>query len=153
MSDYEDCEPWPVLNGLLLIAVLGVVVSTLIVTAAAGFTFEPEGPGPIELRQEAMSAAIGFVLLSLAAVAVRELGGARWLVILAAVAGLLCAWVSVAYFMSSAHGHDYVVGNPWWWVVRAWAVIPSTWPIVIVLVTSLLVLGRTIRGARRQPIR
>ena len=155
VSDYDD-EPRPFLNGVLLIAVLGVVVSTLFVTELAGsqfFTYDDVGTGPIGLHQKAMSAAIGFVLLSLAAVAMRELGAAHWLLILAAASGLVCALVSVKYLMSSPGGADVDEGNPWWWVIRAWAILPTTWPIVIVFVASLLARWWSIWQRRRQPIR
>jgi hypothetical protein len=149
-------QPRPILNGVLLIALLGLLVSAWLITTLAGsefFTYDDVGTGPIGLRQKAMSAAIGFVLLSLAAVAMRELGAARWLITLTAAAGVGCALVSVRYLMSSPDGPDVYEGNPWWWVIRAWAIIPTTWPIVIVFVGSLLVRGWSIWQGRGRPSR
>jgi hypothetical protein len=60
-----------------------------------------------------MSAAIGFGLLSLAAVAMRELGAARWLATLTAASGLVCALVSIKYLGSGPDGPDVDDGNPW----------------------------------------
>ncbi len=139
VSEYDN-GPRPFRNGVLLIAMLGVVLSTWVVTELSGspfFTYDDVGTGPVGLRQKAMSAAIGFLMLSLAAVAMRGLGAARWLITLTLVAGLVCAVVSVKFLISSPDGPDIHQGNPWWSVVRGWVLLPTTWPILIAFTASL----------------
>jgi hypothetical protein len=137
-----------VVHALLVLALLGVLASTAWVTFWAGFTLDVEGPGPVAVRQEALSFGIGSCLLVLTAGAHRLLGTNRWLVavdlVLAGLLGLVAVWCVA----TPGHGTDYVDGNPWTWVIWMWAVTPTTWPAFAVLATALVVRGRSRLGRR-----
>ena len=137
-----------VLHALVLLAILGVVLSTGWVVFWAGFTLDSEGPGQTMVRQEAFAAAIGCTLLVANVTVLRALWIARWLVVAdAALAGLL-ALVAVLLGTTDAHGPDLGDANPWTWVGWMFLVAPTTWPVLGLLLATPWVRGRSRRAPR-----
>jgi hypothetical protein len=137
-----------VLHALVLLAILGVVLSTGWVVFWPGFTLDSEGPSQTMVRQEALAAAIGCALLVANVTVLRALRIARWLVVAdAALAGLL-ALVAVLLGTTDARGPDLGDGNPWTWVGWMFLVAPTTWPVLGLLLAMPWVRGRSRRAPR-----
>src|SRR3954452_10922549 len=137
-----------VLHALAVLALLGVVVSTGWVISWAGFTFDPEGPSPTMVRQEAMAATIGCALLAAAFVPLRLARMKAWLLAIDAALAALLGLLAVVLINTRAHGHDPSEGNPWTWVVWMFLIAPTTWPLLGLLLATPLLRGRSRRAPR-----
>jgi hypothetical protein len=135
------------LHAVLMLAALGVLASTAWVTFLAAFTLDQDGMSPVQNRQAALSVAIGCGLLVGMTVALRSLGAARWLGVVNGILAGMLALLAFGIASTPAHGEDYADGNPWTWVIGMWAITPTTWPVVLVLLAAV-VRGRSHPGRR-----
>jgi hypothetical protein len=132
-----------VLHAVSLLASVGVLASTLWVTFLAAFTLDQDGMGPVQNRQAALSVAIGCGLLVCMTVALRFLGAARWLIVVNGIIAAALGLLAFAIASTPARGEDYVDVNPWTWVIGMWAITPTTWPVLLVLLVA------SVRGGSR----
>jgi hypothetical protein len=137
-----------VLHALALLAILGVVLSTVWAVFWASFTLDSAGPSPTMVRQEALAAAIGCLLLVVALIPLRLARLMRWLVTADVVLASLLGLLALAFVNTHAHGTDVDDGNPWTWVFWMFLVTPTTWPLLALLLATPLLRGRSRPGPR-----
>ena len=137
-----------VLHSLALLAILGVVLSTGWVVFWASFTLDSAGPSPTMVRQEALAAAIGCVLLAATVIPLRLARMMSWLVAVDVVVAGLLGLLALMLASTHAHGTDVDDGNPWTWVFWMFLVTPTTWPALALLVATPLFRGRSPRVPR-----
>jgi hypothetical protein len=137
-----------VFHSLALLAFLGVVLTTGWVVFWAGFTLETSGPGPAMVRHEALAAAIGCGLLVAAAAPLRVAHAEGWLVVLNAGLAVLLAALALWLVATPALGQDVNDDTSWRWVVWMFAVTPTTWPVVLLVLSTPLLRGRSRRVPR-----
>lgn len=138
-----------VLHLLFLVAVAGVLASTLWAFFWAGFTLDP-GPLPRRLRMdEALAVGLGAGLLVASALPMRLLGTPRWIVVLVAVLVALLGLVGVLELLAAPgapRGHR--ADDAWTVTVQQFGYAPTTWPMVLFVVATPVVTGWS-RRARR----
>jgi hypothetical protein len=137
-----------VLHALAILAIVGVVLSTAWVVFWAGFTFDPAGPSPKMMRQEALASAIGCALLLATVIPLRLARLRPWVVVVDAVLAGLLGLLAVVLVNTNAHGTDVDDGNPWTWVVWMFLIAPTTWPVLALLLATPLLRGRSRRAPR-----
>ncbi len=137
-----------VLHALALLAILGVVLSTVWVVFWASFTLDSAGPSPTMVRQEALAAAIGCLLLVAAVIPLRLARMGPWLLAVDVVLAGLLGLLAVVLVNTHAHGTDVDDGNPWTWVCWMFLVAPTTWPVLALLLATPLLRGRSRRAPR-----
>ena len=132
-----------VLHALVVLAILGVVLSTAWVVFWASFTLDSAGPSPTMVRQEALAAAIGSALLVATVIPMRAVRIAGWVFVLDVTLAGLLALFAIIQFDAEGHGQDFHDGNPWSRVVWMFLVTPTTWPVLALLLTTPLLRGRS----------
>ncbi len=142
-----------VLHALALLAVLGVVLSTAWVVFLAAFDLDSDGPSATVVRQEALAAAIGCALLLAAVVPLRLARMRPWLLVVDVALAALLGLLAVLLLNTPARGTDVDGGNPWLWVVGMFLVTPTTWPLLVLLLATPFLRGRSRRAPRSLPAR
>jgi hypothetical protein len=140
-----------VLHALVVLAILGVVLSTVWVVFWASFTLDSTGPSRTMVRQEALATTIGCALLIAALIPMRVAGLMRWVVVMDVVLAGLLGLLAAVLVNTNSPGTDVDDGNPWTWVFWMFLVTPTTWPVLALLVTTPWLRGRSRPGPRSVP--
>ena len=128
-------------TGFLVVALVAICVSGLIVNFFAGMTFFGEPLHKIDLWHEATASGLTAGLLLLSVPALRRLRRDSFLPLTASVlAGLWSLDVVVSLLnLPGAPGGES--GEPWWWAPQFFFALPSTWPIVVLVLATPWVRG------------
>ena len=128
-------------TGALVVALVGVCVSGLIVNFFAGLTFFGEPLHQVDLWHEVRASSLTAALLLLSAPALRRLRPDSLFPLTACVLGglwLLDVGVSLLNLPAAPGGGS---AEPWWWSPQLFFSLPTTWPIVVLVLATPWIRG------------
>ena len=128
-------------TGFLVVALVGICVSGLIVNFFAGMTFFGEPLKRGDLWHEVMASGLTAGLLLLSRPALKRLRPDSFLPLAAGVLAVMWSidvLVSLLNLPGAPRGQG---GEPWWWAPQFFFALPSTWPIVVLVLATPWVRG------------
>ncbi len=117
----------------LLIAMLGVVATSLFIWFFAGLTFFGEPLTRTSYVQMAIGFGVGATLLVLVLVPAGSLGAAAWLRFTAVSLAALCFLAAVLAAVTAGTTPAGDSGEGWWWPVEIYTWSPATWVVVLLV--------------------
>lgn len=132
----------------LVLALLGTVGSAAVVCFFASLAFFGEPLGRIDYLHQALALGIATLLLVAALVPMQALAAATWVRVLAVVLATLTGLGVVLSMVNMGSAPRGGGGEPWWWAVQLFVVLPSTWPVFALLMAGPFLRGRSSRSPR-----
>ena len=132
----------------LVLSVVAVVASAAVVWFFAGLAFFGEPLRRVDYLHMTLAFGLAAVLLLLDVASLRLLGAVTWVVGLAIALAVGCALLAAATGAQIPGAPRGESGEPWWWAVEFFLVLPTTWPAIALAAAAPWLRGRSRPGPR-----
>jgi hypothetical protein len=128
-------------TGAVVVALVAVCISALIVNFFAGLTFFGEPLHRGDFVHQMLASGLATMLILASMPAARDLHLPHAVVISARVLAVFGALDVLVSWMNWVHAPAGGIGEPWWWAPQFFFELPTTWPIVAMVLATPWIRG------------